>query len=155
MKLIIIIMKREIDNMKKEVFSVEETGEFAIKMAQEAKKGNIYCISGDLGAGKTHFSKAFAKGLGIKEEITSPTFTIVNEYKENETVFFHFDVYRINDIEEMYDIGYEEYFFGNGICLIEWAEIIEPIIPKGAIWIKIEKDILKGEDYRIIEVIEK
>lgn len=141
--------------MKKEVFSVEETGEFAIKMAQEAKKGNIYCISGDLGAGKTHFSKAFAKGLGIKEEITSPTFTIVNEYKENETVFFHFDVYRINDIEEMYDIGYEEYFFGNGICLIEWAEIIEPIIPKGAIWIKIEKDILKGEDYRIIEVIEK
>ncbi|MDE6182781.1 MAG: tRNA (adenosine(37)-N6)-threonylcarbamoyltransferase complex ATPase subunit type 1 TsaE [Eubacteriales bacterium] len=141
--------------MKKEVFSVEETNEFAIKMAQNSKKGNIYCISGDLGTGKTHFSKAFAKGLGIKEEITSPTFTIVNEYRENEVNFFHFDVYRINSIEEMYDIGYEEYFFADGICLIEWAELIEPIIPKGATWIKIEKDISKGEDYRVIEVIEK
>lgn len=141
--------------MKKEVFSVEETGEFAINIAKSAKKGQIYCLSGELGTGKTHFSKAFAKGLGIEEEITSPTFTIVNEYRGGNVPFFHFDVYRINDIEELYDIGYEEYFFGDGICLIEWAEIIEPIIPDGAIWINIKKDILKNENYRIIEVVEK
>lgn len=141
--------------MKKEVFSAKETEEFAIEIAQNAKKGSIYCLSGDLGAGKTHFCKAFAKGIGIKEEITSPTFTIINEYNQDDIHFFHFDVYRINSIDELYDIGYEEYFFGNGICLIEWAEMIEPIIPKYAIWIKIQKDIFKGEDYRIIEVIDR
>ncbi len=138
--------------MKLEVFSEQETKEFAFNMAKNAKKGEIYCICGDLGAGKTHFSKGFALGLGIEEEITSPTFSIVNEYNGN-LPFYHFDVYRINDIEQMYDIGYEEYFFSDGVCLIEWAELIKDIIPKEAIWIKIEKDFEKEDNYRVIEVI--
>lgn len=141
--------------MKKEVFSVEETSKLAMEIAKDCKKGQIICLSGELGTGKTHFTKAFAKGLGITEEITSPTFTIVNEYREGTIPFFHFDVYRINDIEELYDIGYEEYFFSEGICLVEWAEMIESVIPKDAIWIKIEKNILKDENYRLIEVIKK
>ena len=141
--------------MIKEIFSEKETQDFAIHLAKNCKKGEIYCLSGELGAGKTHFSKAFAKGLGINEEITSPTFTIVNEYRENNLPLFHFDVYRINDIEELYDIGYEEYFFGEGVCLIEWAELIEEIIPKNSTWINIKKDLEKGEGYRIIEVINK
>lgn len=139
--------------MIKEVFSEKETQNFAMEIAKNVKKGDIYCLCGELGAGKTNFSKAFAKGLGIKEEITSPTFTIVNEYRENDISLFHFDVYRINDIEELYEIGYEEYFFSNGVCLIEWAELIKEIIPQNAIWINIKKNIEKGENYRIIEVI--
>lgn len=139
--------------MIKEVFSEKETQNFAMEIAKNVKKGDIYCLCGELGAGKTNFSKAFAKGLGIKEEITSPTFTIVNEYRENDISLFHFDVYRINDIEELYEIGYEEYFFSNGVCLIEWAEFIKEIIPQNAIWINIKKNIEKGENYRIIEVM--
>lgn len=138
--------------MKIEVFSEKETKDIAFDLAKNAKEGDIYCLSGDLGTGKTQFSKGFSKGLLIDEDITSPTFTIVNEYDTGRLPFYHFDVYRINDIEELYDIGYEEYFFGKGVCLIEWAELIKDIIPKNATWIKISKNLEKGEDYRIIEV---
>ena len=138
--------------MKIEVFSEQETKDIAYNLAKNAKIGDIYCLCGDLGVGKTQFSKGFSKGLLIDEDITSPTFTIVNEYDTGRIPFYHFDVYRINDIEELYDIGYEEYFFGKGVCLIEWAEIIKDIIPKSATWIKISKNLEKGEDYRIIEV---
>ena len=139
--------------MKIEVFCKEETEKIAYDMGKEAREGEIYCLCGDLGTGKTLFSKGFTKGLLIDEDITSPTFTIVNEYSQGRLPFYHFDVYRINDIEELYDIGYEEYFFGNGVCLIEWADMIKEIIPKNAIWIKISKNLEKGEDYRRIEVI--
>ena len=137
--------------MTKEVFSEKETFDFAKNMAEGAKKGDIYCLCGDLGVGKTVFTKGFAQGLGIDEHITSPTFTIVNEY-EGTLPFYHFDVYRIGDIDEMYDIGFEEYIYGEGVCLIEWADIIKDIIPENAVWIKIEKDLEKGIDYRKIEV---
>ncbi len=139
--------------MKIEVFSEKETKEIAYNIAKNCKKGEIYCLCGDLGTGKTQFSKGFSKGLLINEDITSPTFTIVNEYINGRLPFYHFDVYRINDLEELYDIGYDEYFFGNGVCLIEWAELIKDIIPKNAIWIKIYKNLEKGDNYRVIEVI--
>lgn len=139
--------------MKIEVFSEQETKDIAYNIAKDAKKGDIYCISGDLGTGKTHFTKGFANGLLIKEHITSPTFNIVNEYTDGRLLFYHFDVYRITDVQEMYDIGYEEYFFGEGVCLIEWAEFVKDIIPQNATWIKISKNLEKGENYRLIEVI--
>ena len=139
--------------MKIEVFSEKETKNIAYNIAKNAKKGDIYCLCGDLGAGKTSFSKGFCEGLLIDDEITSPTFTIVNEYTSGTLEFYHFDVYRINDIEELYDIGYEEYFFGNGVCLIEWAELIKDIIPKNATWINISKGLNKDDNYRVIEVI--
>ncbi len=139
-----------------ETFSVEETINIGKMIGEEALKGDIFCVSGDLGCGKTAFSKGFALGMKIQDEITSPTFTIVNKYvNELEKELFHFDVYRIEDISEMDNIGYEEYFFGNGVCLIEWAEIIEEIIPDNAIWITIEKDLSKGYDYRIIKINEE
>lgn len=135
--------------MIKESFLPEETEKIGFEIGKNAKLGDIYCLSGDLGTGKTVFTKGFAKGLGITEYITSPTFTIVNEY--NGCIpLYHFDLYRISSIEEMYDIGYEEYFFGNGVCLIEWAELAKSIIPKEAIWIKIKKDFSKGDNFRKI-----
>lgn len=140
--------------MKIEVFSENETIDFAYNLAKNCKKGDVYCLSGELGTGKTQFSKGFAKGLLINEEVISPTFTIVNEYHSGKFPFYHFDVYRISDIYEIYDIGYEEYFFGNGVCLVEWAEIIREVIPKNAFWITISKNLEKGEDYRLIEVIQ-
>lgn len=138
-----------------ETYSQIETIDFAYEIGKNAKAGEIYCLCGELGTGKTQFSKGFGKGLGVVEDITSPTFTIVNEYEllqNDRNNFYHFDVYRIGDIEELYDIGYEEYFFGNGVCLIEWGNIIKEIIPNDATWIEISKDLEKGEDYRFIEV---
>lgn len=134
-----------------ESFCYEQTFELGKKLGQKALKGDIYCIKGDLGVGKTVFTKGVAAGLGIKEDITSPTFTIVNVY-EGKFTLYHFDVYRIGSIEQMEDIGYEEMFFGDGICIIEWAEIVKEIIPKEAIWIEIQKDFNKGEDYRKITI---
>ena len=134
-----------------EIYTPEDTNEIGENFGRKASKGQVYCLIGDLGVGKTVFTKGFARGLGINEHITSPTFTIVNEY-EGSNKFYHFDVYRISDVEEMFEIGYEEYFYGNGICLIEWANLIEEIIPKEAIWITIEKDLEKGLDYRKITV---
>lgn len=135
-----------------EVYSVQEMMRLAENLAEKAKEGQIYCLVGDLGVGKTVFTKGFAKGLGIVEDITSPTFTIVNEYNSSKAPFYHFDVYRLNSADEFYDVGFEEYFYSNGICLIEWADMIPEFIPNDAIWIKIEKDLSKQEDYRIIEV---
>ncbi|MBE6008523.1 MAG: tRNA (adenosine(37)-N6)-threonylcarbamoyltransferase complex ATPase subunit type 1 TsaE [Lachnospiraceae bacterium] len=134
-----------------ESFSADETKALGEKIAQSAKEGSVFCLSGDLGVGKTVFTKGFAAGLDVDEYITSPTFTIVNEY-EGRLKFYHFDVYRITDPDELFDIGFEEYIYGNGVCLIEWAEIVKEDIPDGAIWITIEKDLEKGLDYRRITV---
>lgn len=124
------------------------------EMAEKSKPGNIYLLEGDLGVGKTVFAKGFALGLGIQEPITSPTFTIVQEYNEGRLPFYHFDAYRIADPEEMYEIGYEDYFFGNGVCLIEWPSMIDSILPENAIKITIEKDINIDFDYRKIIIRE-
>lgn len=132
--------------------SPEDTMSIGNEIGCNAKKGEIYCLVGNLGVGKTVFTKGFAAGIGIQEHITSPTFTIVNQYEGPKMPFYHFDVYRIQDIEEMEEIGYEEYFFGEGVCFIEWANFIDEIIPKEAIWIYIDKDLSKGEDYREIAV---
>nr|WP_330381851.1 tRNA (adenosine(37)-N6)-threonylcarbamoyltransferase complex ATPase subunit type 1 TsaE [Defluviitalea phaphyphila] len=137
-----------------ETYSEEETRQIGFNIGKNAKRGDIYCLVGDLGVGKTAFSKGLAKGLEIQEAITSPTFTIVNEYK-GRLPLYHFDVYRITDIDEMYEIGYEEYFFGEGICLVEWANLIEELIPEDAIWINIKKDFNKGENYRKINIYSK
>ncbi len=134
-----------------EVNCEEETRKLGFDLGKNAKSGDIYCLKGDLGVGKTVFTKGFAEGLNIAEHITSPTFTIVNEYK-GRLPFYHFDVYRIGDPDEMYDIGYEEYFFGDGVCLIEWAELIEELLPENIYWITIEKDLNKDFSYRKIEV---
>mgnify|MGYP000283836545 FL=1 len=138
--------------MKIETFSAEETYKIGEQMGREAKAGDVLCLVGDLGVGKTVFTQGFAAGLGITEPVSSPTFTIVQTYDEGRIPFYHFDVYRIGDIEEMEEIGYDDYFFGEGVCLIEWAELIEELIPEGAISITIEKDLEKGFDYRKITV---
>lgn len=134
--------------------SPKETFELGRKYAMEASKGQIYTLNGDLGTGKTVFTQGFAAGLGITEPVSSPTFTILQEYEEGRLPFYHFDVYRIGDSEEMDELGYEDYFYGEGVCLIEWAEIIEDIIPKDAIRITIEKNLEKGFDYRRITIQE-
>ena len=134
-----------------ETYSQDETEKIGYDTAIKALPGQVYCLSGDLGVGKTVFTRGFARGLGIDEHITSPTFTIINEY-EGRLPLYHFDVYRVADPEEMDYIGCDEYFFGNGVCLIEWAELIEDIIPENAVWIKIEKDLEKGTDYRKITI---
>ncbi len=129
----------------------KETFEIGYQLAKESKPGDIYCLLGDLGVGKTVFSKGFATGLGITEPITSPTFTIVQVY-EGEKPLYHFDMYRIEDEDELEMIGYEDYFYGKGICLVEWANNVESVIPKEAKWITIEKDLDKGFDYRKITI---
>ncbi|MDA3729996.1 tRNA (adenosine(37)-N6)-threonylcarbamoyltransferase complex ATPase subunit type 1 TsaE [Niameybacter massiliensis] len=129
--------------------SEEETFNRGYEIAKNAKKGDIYCLIGDLGVGKTVFSKGFATGLGITEHITSPTFTIVQEY-EGEMPLYHFDMYRIEDPDELEMIGYEDYFFGEGVCLVEWANNVPDAIPDTAKWITIEKDLEQGFDYRKI-----
>lgn len=135
--------------MIKETFCAEQTEKIGYEIGKNALPGEIYCLSGDLGVGKTVFTKGFAKGLGIDEHITSPTFTLINEYY-GRLPLYHFDVYRVADPEEMDYIGCDEYFFGEGVCLIEWAELISDIIPENAKWIKIEKDLEKGLEYRKI-----
>ena len=137
--------------MIKETFSQEETEKIGYELGAKAEAGQIYCLSGELGVGKTVFTKGFARGLGIDEHITSPTYTIINEY-EGRLPFYHFDVYRVANPEEMDYIGCDEYFFGGGICLIEWGELISDIIPDNAVWIKIEKDLNKGINYRKITI---
>lgn len=137
-----------------ESFSPEETLELGRKMGKEAKPGDVYTLIGDLGVGKTVFTQGIAEGLEIEESICSPTFTIVQVYEEGRMPFYHFDVYRIGDIEEMDEIGYEDYFYGEGLCMIEWANLIEEIIPKQHKEITIEKDLEKGFDYRKITIKE-
>lgn len=133
-------------------YKAEETFQLGYGLGENAKPGEIYCLSGDLGVGKTVFTQGFAKGLGIKDAVNSPTFTIVQEYEGEKMPFYHFDVYRIADVEEMEEIGYEDYFYGNGVCLIEWAGIIEELLPKKRTTITITKDLQKGFDYRAITI---
>ena len=138
-----------------ETYSAEETHALGVKIGAEANPGAVYTLVGDLGVGKTVFTQGIAEGLAIDEPICSPTFTIVQVYEEGRLPFYHFDVYRIGDIEEMDEIGYEDYFFGNGVCMIEWANLIEEILPEKRWDITIEKDLEKGFDYRKITIIRR
>ena len=135
-----------------ESFSEKDTFEIACALAKQVQPGEIYCLSGDLGVGKTVFTKGFAAGIGITEPVSSPTFTIVQIYEEGRMPLYHFDVYRIEDIEEMEEIGYEDCFYGEGVCLVEWAELIKEILPEHCKKILIEKDLEKGFDYRRITI---
>lgn len=135
-----------------ETFSEEETFALGEKIGKEAKAGQVYTLLGDLGVGKTVFTQGVAKGLGITEAICSPTFTIVQVYEEGRMPFYHFDVYRIGDIEEMEEIGYEDYFYGEGISFVEWANLIEELIPDDRIQITISKNLEKGFSYREITI---
>jgi len=137
-----------------ESFAPEETLELGRTMGRNAKPGDVYTLIGDLGVGKTVFTQGIAEGLEIDEAICSPTFTIVQVYEEGRMPFYHFDVYRIGDIEEMDEIGYEDYFYGEGLCMIEWANLIEEILPIKRKEITIEKDLEKGFDYRRITIKE-
>lgn len=137
-----------------ESFSAEDTHALGKKLGENAKPGDVYTLLGDLGVGKTVLTQGIADGLGIKEAICSPTFTIVQVYDEGRMPFYHFDVYRIGDIEEMGEIGYEDYFYGDGLTMIEWANLIEEILPSKRKEITIEKDLEKGFDYRRITIKE-
>ena len=136
-----------------ETNSPEETYEIGKKMGRAARSGEVITLSGDLGAGKTVFAQGFAAGLGINAPINSPTFTIIQEYDTGRIPLYHFDVYRIADIEEMYEIGFEEYIYGDGVCLIEWANLISELLPENIISVDISKALDKGFDYRKITVI--
>lgn len=127
--------------------SAEETSKIGEQLGKLLVKGNIICLSGDLGAGKTAFTQGIAKGMGVEDYVTSPTYTIINEYA-GRLPLYHFDVYRLNDVEEMYELGYEEYFFGDGVVVLEWADIVREIIPGERIWITILNT--KGDNTREI-----
>lgn len=133
--------------------SPDETQAFAADMAKRLRAGDVLCLYGDLGAGKTAFVQGLAKGLGIDEPITSPTFTIVNEY-EGRLPLYHFDVYRIADSDEMYEVGFDEYVYGEGVSVIEWPQLIADILPERRYNIEIKKDLEKGGNYREITVRE-
>ena len=139
-----------------ETNSEKETFDIGVKLGKIAVQGQIVCLDGDLGTGKTVISKGFANGLGVTTHVTSPTFTIINVYDEGRLPFYHFDVYRIGDPYEMDEIGYDEYFFGSGVTMVEWSKLIEELIPKNALRITVSKEIEKGLDYRqiIVEEIE-
>ncbi len=137
-----------------ESFSREDTYEFAKRLGEQVLPGTVILLSGDLGTGKTVFAQGFADGLGVDDIVNSPTFTIMNIYDNGRMPLYHFDVYRIADSSEMEELGYEEYFYGDGVTLVEWPEMIEDIIPEDAARIKIEKNTEKGFDYRLITVKE-
>jgi len=138
--------------MTAETYSENDTYELAKKLAQNAQKGDIIALIGDLGVGKTAFTKGFAQGLGITEPVISPTFTFVQSYESGRMPLYHFDVYRIGDISEMDEIGYEDCFYGEGVSIMEWADLAWDIIPKSATVITISKDLTKGVDYRKITI---
>lgn len=138
-----------------ESFSREDTFNFAKALGGNAKPGDVYCLSGDLGVGKTVFAQGFGAGLGIEEPMSSPTFTILQEYTEGRLPLYHYDVYRVGDVDEMEETGFYEYVGGEGVALIEWAELIEEIIPANAVHVLIEKDVEKGFDYRVIRLDSK
>ena len=138
-----------------ESFREEETFLLGEKIGREAEPGSVFALLGDLGVGKTVFTQGVAKGLEIEDSICSPTFTIVQVYEEGRLPFYHFDVNRIGDIEEMDEIGYEDYFYGNGMCMIEWANLIEELLPEKRFDVTIEKDLEKGFDYRKIVIKER
>ena len=130
----------------------EDTFEIARQLGEKAVAGDVFCLIGDLGVGKTLFSQGFATGLGIQESVNSPTFTIVQEYDEGRLLFNHFDVYRIEESEEMEEVGFADMIYGEGVCLIEWANLIEDILPEHYTRVTICKDLEKGFDYRMIHV---
>lgn len=138
-----------------ETRSAKETYELGVAIGKKAEKGQVYTLVGDLGVGKTVFTQGMAHGLEITEPISSPTFTIVQVYDEGRLPFYHFDVYRIGDISEMDEIGFEDYVYGDGVALIEWANLIEEILPEKHTRITIEKDLEQGFDYRKITILEK
>ena len=135
-----------------ETVSAQETFDLGCRMGREARAGQVFTLDGELGTGKTVFAQGFARGLGVRGTVNSPTFTILQVYEDGRLPLFHFDVYRIEDPEEMEEIGYEDYFYGDGVCLVEWAGQIEELIPPEAVHITIEKDPEKGFDYRKITV---
>ena len=140
---------------EKESFRAEDTYALGKRIGEEARPGEVYTLIGDLGVGKTVFTQGLAAGLGITEPVNSPTFTIVQIYEEGRIPLYHLDVYRIGDISEMDEIGYEDYFYGDGVCLIEWANLIEELLPERYVEIRIEKNLEKGFDYREITVSQK
>ena len=144
--------------MIKEVIETMSPGEtFALgeRIGRESTPGQVYTLIGDLGVGKTVFTQGVARGLGITEPVNSPTFTIVQQYDDGRLPLYHFDVYRIGDIGEMDEIGYEDCFYGEGVCLIEWSDLIREILPEQSVEIRVEKDLEKGFDYRKITVEER
>ena len=138
--------------MIRETNSPEETYRLGEELGSRARPGEVYCLNGDLGVGKTVFTQGFAAGLGIAEPVNSPTFTILQEYNDGNMPFYHFDVYRIGDVSEMDEIGYEDCFYGEGVCLIEWSNLIREILPEHTVEVTIEKNLEKGFDYRKITV---
>lgn len=132
--------------------SSQMTFEFAKKIGEKLKSGDVLCLDGDLGVGKTVFTKGVAAGLGIKDDVSSPTFTLIQEYYGGRLPLYHFDVYRIDGLWDMDDLGYEEYFYGEGVCLVEWGSMIKKLFPENTIYVRIEKDLEKGFDYRKITV---
>lgn len=132
--------------------SAADTAALGQRLGEICAPGQIYTLTGDLGVGKTVFTQGFARGLGVEGPVNSPTFTILQVYEDGRMPFYHFDVYRIADVEEMEEIGYEDCFYGEGVCLIEWANLIEEILPEDSIQVTIEKDLGKGFDYRRIHV---
>lgn len=140
--------------MVTETNSSKETYEYGFNMGRLAKPGQIICLEGELGVGKTVFTQGFADGLGISEPICSPTFTIVQEYHEGRIPLYHFDVYRLGSCEEMDEIGYEEYFYSDGVCLVEWGNLFPELFPGNTTYVKIEKCLEKGFDHRVITLQE-
>jgi len=139
-------MMEQITNSPQETFALGE------RLGQQARAGEIYCLDGDLGVGKTVFTQGFAAGLGIEEPVNSPTFTIVQQYDSGRLPLYHFDVYRIGDVSEMEEIGYEDCFYGEGVSLVEWSQLVPEILPDEVIRVRIEKDLKQGFDYRRITV---
>lgn len=135
-----------------EINNVENTTKLGINLGKLLKSGDIVCLTGDLGTGKTHITKGIAKGLGIEDNITSPTFNIVNEYETGRLKLNHFDVYRVSDPDEIYAIGFDDYIFSDAVSVIEWANYIEEILPQDFLHILIEKDLSQSEDYRKITI---
>lgn len=138
-----------------ETHTPQETFELGRKLGEQARCKEVYCLDGDLGVGKTVFTQGFAAGLGILEPVNSPTFTILQQYEDGRMPLYHFDVYRIGDVEEMEEIGYEDCFYGDGVCLIEWSSLIKELLPEDAIHVMIEKNMEQGFDYRKIQVVRR
>lgn len=141
--------------MKIQSLSVENTEMLGFMVGKEAQSGDIFCLSGELGAGKTVFARGLAKGLGYEGRVTSPTFSIMNEYTDTEArlPLYHFDLYRLENDTDLESIGYEDYFFGLGVCLVEWAERAKDFIPENAVWFEIASDLSLGDDFREINIV--
>jgi len=145
-------VKQIVRNMKEQIFikNENETKKFGFALAKELKAGDVIALIGDLGTGKTALTRYIAEALGVKDDVTSPTFTIVKEYKSGSLPLYHFDVYRLSGVEETYELGFEEYFYGDGVSIVEWADKIKGIIPKGSTIIQISYG--DSESERIYEI---